>query len=134
MPRPLNVMLIEDSAEIRIALVQGIEASGALTVNAAAANSSDAIRIIDSGDIDAAIIDLHLKGGSGLMVLTHLQQTGNPHRVLRIVLTNHTAPAFRRSCMNLGADHFLDKSLEFDRAIELLEEHALQRNIPPAAA
>lgn len=134
MARPLNVLLIEDSAELRETLTQSIEASGALTLKGTADNSDDAIRMLDSGTIDAAVIDLHLREGSGLLVLAHLARNGNPHNVLRIVLTNHVTPMFRRSCERLGLDHFLDKSLEFDRAIELLEEYAAFSREPPDPA
>ena len=132
MTRPLKILLVEDSAEIREALTQSVEASGAMTISGIADNAEDAIRIIDSGAIDAAIIDLHLREGSGLLVLSHLVKSGNPSRILRIVLTNHTTPPFRRTCMRLGADHFLDKSLQFDRAIELLEEYAARRRAADA--
>ena len=130
MTRPLHILLIEDSVEIREALTQSIEASGTLTISGVADNARDAIRIIDGGGVDAAIIDLHLKEeGSGLLVLSHLAKTGNPTGILRIVLTNHTTPPFRRTCERLGVDHFLDKSLEFDRAIDLLEQYAARRRL-----
>ena len=138
MKRPLHILLIEDSAEIREALTQSIEASGTMSISGVADNARDAIRMIEGGDVDAAIIDLHLKEeGSGLLVLSHLAKTGNPAGILRIVLTNHTTPPFRRTCERLGVEHFLDKSLEFDRAIELLEEYASRprRSAPsPATA
>jgi hypothetical protein len=59
-------------------------------------------------------------------VLAHLAQNGNPKQILRIVLTNHTAPMFKRACEKLGAEHFLDKSLEFERAVDILAEYATQ--------
>ncbi len=127
MPRPLSVLLIEDSVEIRDALIQSIEGSGALVVNGTADNSQEAIALLDQGAIEAAVIDLHLRAGSGLQVLAHLKQAGNPKNIFRIVLSNHTTPAFKRICTDLGADYVLDKSLEFDYAIALLEEYALVR-------
>ena len=130
----LNILLIEDSVAIREALTQCIEASGSMTVRAVADNSDDAIRAIEGGGIDAAIIDLHLRDGSGLLVLSHLARSGNPQHILKIVLTSHVTPIFRRSCERLGADYFLDKSLEFERAIELLEEHAAKHRELPASS
>ena len=127
MPRPLSVLLIEDSVEIRDALIQSIEGSGTLAVNGAVDNAQEAIALLDQGRIEAAVIDLNLRKGSGLQVLAHLKQAGNPQNILRIVLSNHTTPAFKRICTDLGADHVLDKSLEFDYAIALLEKHALFR-------
>lgn len=134
MSSQLKILLIEDSAEIREALTQSVEASGAMAIVGVADNAADAIEIIDGKAIDAAIIDLHLREGSGLLVLAHLAKTGNPGHILRIVLTNHTTPAFRRTCERLGVDHFLDKSLEFDRAIELLEQYAGQRGLSSTAS
>lgn len=127
MQRPLNVLLIEDSVEIREALIQSIEGSGVLTVRSTTDNSQEAITLLDQGGIEAAVIDLNLRKGSGLQVLAHLQKTGNPQNILRIVLSNHTTPVFKRICTEFGADHVLDKSLQFDSAIALLEKYALSR-------
>ena len=131
MQRPLSVLLIEDSVEIRDALIQSIEGSGALAVKGTVDNSEDAIALLDQGSIEAAVIDLRLRTGSGLQVLAHLKQAGNPQNIFRIVLSNHTTPAFKRICTDLGADYVLDKSLEFDYAIALLEKYALRR--PPVS-
>ncbi len=127
MQRPLSVLLIEDSIEIQNALIQSIEGSGALAVNSTVDNSQEAIALLEQGAIEAAVIDLQLRAGSGLQVLAHLKQSGNPQNVFRIVLSNNTTPAFKRICTGLGAEHVLDKSLEFDKAIALLEQHALSR-------
>ncbi len=127
MPRSLSVLLIEDSVEIRDALIESIEGSGALAVKGTADNSHDAIALLDQGTIEAAVIDLHLRKGSGLQVLAHLKELGNPQNIFCIVLSNHTTPAFKRICTDLGADYVLDKSLEFDYAIALLEQHAIFR-------
>jgi two-component system OmpR family response regulator len=123
MTRPLQIFLVEDSAEIREALTQTLESAGHMTVVGYADNANDAIRAMESQPIDAAVIDLHLREGSGLEVLAHLARS-NPKNILRVVLTNHTAPMFRRASEKLGADHFLDKSMEFERAVEVLAEHA----------
>ena len=124
MARPLQIFLIEDSAEIREALTQTLESAGQMSVVGYADNAAEAIRALDAQPIDAAVIDLHLREGSGLEVLAHLARGNNPKNILRVVLTNHTAPMFRRASEKLGADYFLDKSLEFERAVELLAEHA----------
>jgi DNA-binding NarL/FixJ family response regulator len=123
MSRPLQIFLIEDSAEIREALTQTLESSGQMQVVGFADNAAEAITALDTQQIDAAVIDLHLREGSGLEVLAHLARA-NPKHILRVVLTNHTAPMFRRASEKLGADHFLDKSMEFERAVEVLAEHA----------
>ncbi len=39
-----------------------------------------------------------------------------------IVLTNYPYIAYRRRCISLGADHFFDKSTQFDRVLQVLRE------------
>lgn len=131
MSRPLQIFLVEDSAEIREALTQTLESSGTMVVAGYADNAAEAIQALDKVQVDAAVIDLHLREGSGLEVLAHLAHA-NPNNILRVVLTNHTAPMFRRATEKLGADHFLDKSLEFERAVELLADYAKRLSSGPA--
>jgi len=124
MTRPLRIFLIEDSAEIRETLTQTLESSGRMRVTGHVDNAADAITALDSEEIDAVVIDLHLRAGSGLEVLTHLARVDNPKKILRLVLTNHASPMIRRACEKLGAEYFLDKSMEFERAVEVLSEYA----------
>ena len=37
-----------------------------------------------------------------------------------VVLTNHPDPQYRRACMDAGADHFFDKSTEFECVADVL--------------
>lgn len=123
-----KVLLIEDSAELREVLAQYIESDGAMTVAGSADNPEDAIRALDDDDIDAVVIDLQLRDGtSGLPVLAHLERTGNPRGILRVVLTNSSTDVFRRGVRKLGAEHFFDKSMEFDQAIDVLAGDARRR-------
>jgi len=39
-----------------------------------------------------------------------------------IVLTNYPYPQYRKRCMELGAEFFLDKSTEFDRLPAVLQQ------------
>jgi DNA-binding NarL/FixJ family response regulator len=124
MTRALQIFLIEDSAEIREALTQTLESSGNMVVSGYADTAADAIAALDREPVDAVVVDLHLREGSGLQVLAHLAEAGNPRHILRVVLTNHNAPMFRRATEKLGAEYFLDKSMEFERAVEILAGHA----------
>jgi DNA-binding NarL/FixJ family response regulator len=120
----LKILLVEDSPEIREALEQTLLSAGNMAVVAHADNAARAIHALETMDIDAVIVDLNLREGSGFQVLSHLHRNGNPKSILRLVLTNHATPNFKRTCEDLGAEYFFDKSLEFDRAIEVLKERA----------
>jgi DNA-binding NarL/FixJ family response regulator len=121
MKASLKIFLVEDSPDIRESIEQTLQSEGNMTVVGYADDAPKAIQALQTIDVDAVIVDLNLRIGSGLQVLSHLHRNGNPKSILRIVLTNHASPIFKRTCEDLGAEYFFDKSLEFDRAIEVLK-------------
>jgi DNA-binding NarL/FixJ family response regulator len=121
---PLRVLLIEDSALIRRSLTEAIDASERLRVSAWADTADEALRCLRETPFDAVIVDLQLRRGSGMQVLAHLKQAGLTERMLAMVLTNHALPVYRVRCQQYGVRHFFDKSLEFDRVIEALDQYA----------
>jgi DNA-binding NarL/FixJ family response regulator len=125
---PLSVLLIEDSPLIRRSLVEAIDASGELRVNAWADTPGGAIALLASTAFDAVIVDLQLKSGSGIEVLSYLQRTGITDSSFAAVLTNHALPAYRERCLQYGVRHFFDKSLEFDRVLDALHCYARARS------
>ena len=76
--------------------------------------------------LDAAVVDLQLRQGSGFGVLRALRQLSP--QPLTIVLTNSSMRAVRDRCLALGAHFFFDKSNEFDRVGQALDT----RPPPPA--
>lgn len=84
---------------------------------------------------DVIILDMQLETGNGLGVMkaikananananAHELQDGNQTALAKpmiIVLTNFPAPSVQRAAIALGADYFLDKSLEFHKLPALL--------------
>ena len=59
-------------------------------------------------------------GGSGIKVLEAVKK--DRPAPLVIMLTNFDHPQYRNRCMQLGADHFLDKSNNFERVIEIVRD------------
>lgn len=118
------ILLIEDSPLLRSALVEVLSATGCGQVEAMADTAQDAIEALDARAFDIVIVDLQLREGSGIEVLAYLQRRALTDSMLVVVLTNHTLPAYRERCAEYGVRHFFDKSLEFDRVIDLLEDHA----------
>ncbi|HEX3382103.1 MAG TPA: response regulator [Paraburkholderia sp.] len=124
---PLRVLLIEDSPLIRRSLVEAIDALGLLRVAAYADSADQAIALLGDETFDAVIVDLQLKQGSGVPVLAYLQREGLIDSMFAAVLTNHALPAYRARCEQYGVRHFYDKSFEFDRVLDALNDYALAR-------
>ncbi|WP_404980408.1 response regulator [Caballeronia sp. LZ019] len=127
---PLAVLLIEDSPLIRRSLTEAIEALGPWRVTAFADAPQEAIALLSSQAFDVVIVDLQLKRGSGIDVLAWLKEA-NASRLANdafvVVLTNHALPAYRERCLQYDVRHFFDKSLEFDRVLDALEEWGRER-------
>jgi two-component system, NarL family, response regulator DevR len=87
-----------------------------------AGSVEEACRLFGQHRPDAVILDIQLPDGSGLEVLRRVKQT-NPS-CLVIILTNLCESPFRSECQRCGADYFLHKATEFERAVELLHPRA----------
>jgi len=68
----------------------------------------------------AVILDLQLKGSSGIDVLRSLRNADSTVTV--IVLTNYATAAYRKRCLDSGAQFFLDKTNEFESLPGIFEQ------------
>jgi len=124
---PLRVFLVEDSAVIRERLTESISALPHVEVVGHAATESEAISALEQVPSDAVVLDLQLRAGHGLNVLKALRETSSRPRLTVIVLTNFTSPQYRGRSMEIGADYFFDKSRDYDRVCDVLEDLARRR-------
>lgn len=110
----LNVVLVEDSPTIRQNLVATLEELAPVQVVAWAEDAQSALAMLDRDPppCDLAIVDVFLRGGSGLEVLDTLRRNGRPLR--RVVLTNYATAPMRAHCLALGAERVFDKSGEVE--------------------
>jgi len=122
--RKYRVFIVEDSQAILTVLRSSLEFSGQIEVIGHADSSDAAWLDVNLALADAVIIDLALRRGSGFDLLERMR--GDPRFALvrKIVLTNYGATVFRKRALELGAHHFFDKSLEFERVSEMLESLA----------
>ncbi|KAB0642346.1 response regulator [Burkholderia latens] len=115
----LRVFLVDHAVAVRQRIALLVGAIRGVVVVGEAEDGEDAwMQIVGSG-ADVVIADLRLADGSGLDLIGMLSKAAP--RVVTIVLTNHSAPAFREACAAAGADHFFDKTAEFDAACRVIE-------------
>lgn len=124
----LRVLLIEDSPLLRKLLINMLEDMGGVEICGCAEDQHRALNLLEAQAIDLAIVDIELKEGSGIGVLQALlanpQRYGAPRTV---ILSNHSHPAMRKRCENLGIDAFFDKSLQMAQLIRYVEEAVAAR-------
>lgn len=120
----LKIFLVEDSPMIRENLIAALEELAPVEVIGTAEDERSAVDWLASlwSACDLVIVDIFLKGGSGLGVLRAARALHKPMTL--IVLSNYATPAMRRKCEALGASRVFDKSNEIDALIEYCEELA----------
>lgn len=124
--RPTNVFIVEDSPSIRTRLIEMLAAMPDVALAGEACSAADAVAGILFARPDSVLLDLNLKGRSGIEVLRAVR--AQAPGIVFVVLTNHAEPQYRRACAIAGAAYFLDKSTEFDRVRDVIAEIAATRH------
>lgn len=123
----MRVFVVEDSPSLRERLNRALSSIRGIEVIGHAATATDAINRIESATPDAVILDIRLSQGNGLQVLEAVKSE-HGERPWIIVLTNYPYPQYRKRFLEAGADYFFDKSVEFERVVDLLKD--LERRPP----
>lgn len=85
-----------------------------------ATNYEDATALIQELNPQVAMLDINLPGKSGIDILNYIKKENKECRV--IMITNHAFDSYRKKCIDLGAEHFLDKSSDFEKIPSILTE------------
>ena len=102
-----QVLVVEDHPLFRAMLVQMIEQEPGMEVCGQADNNRDALRIIEETLPDAAIVDLTLKGSSGLELLKDLK--AQHMRLPVLVLSMHEERLYAERVLRAGAKGYVTK-------------------------
>jgi DNA-binding NarL/FixJ family response regulator len=120
--QPLTVVLADDSMVVRQRLRSAIEAIPQVTVVGEAADADQAVACIQTEAPDLVVLDMFMPGGGGTRVLQELAEVDR--RPIVLVFSNFAYPEYRDACLQLGADHFLDKSADLDRLLSIITQLA----------
>jgi len=108
--RKASILVAEDEAQARESLRALLEEEGYQV--AAAADGEDAARILSSGRVEAALLDIRMPGRDGLSILRDLRNQEDPPAVLVMTAFGNSAVAIE--AMALGAFDYLTKPLNFE--------------------
>jgi DNA-binding NarL/FixJ family response regulator len=116
----VRVVIVDDSPLVRVRLKALLHADAPYAeVVGEAEDAQTAIRLIQDTSPDVVILDLQLAGGSGFEVLRAVKPA--PHAPAVIVLTNLTSFEYQTTCLEAGAEFFLDKSFGFDQLAKTIQ-------------
>jgi len=114
----LRVLLVEDSRVLAERLREALDQLDGVEVVGAVAEETAAVEAATGQEIDVIILDLQLKQGTGFGVVRRL----GDRRPTIVVFTNYSLPEYQRLARDLGTEHFLNKSLDYERLPQLIED------------
>lgn len=120
----LRIYLVEDNAVIRENLAAALVDLASADVCGTAEGESQAVAWLSehTDDWDLAIIDVFLKQGNGLGVVSAARARQARQKV--VVLTNYASPDVRKRCLQLGADAVFDKSNDIEKLVTFCLEQS----------
>ncbi len=116
----IRVLIADDSAPVRERLAALLGDLGNVDVIGTAGDALEAVVDIQALQPDVVILDIQMPSGNGMNVLRWAQQ--ETVRPKFIMLTNYPYPQYRKTCLEAGASYFFDKSSEFEKIPQALEQ------------
>ncbi|GAB3048951.1 ATP-binding protein [Stenotrophomonas tumulicola] len=127
--RSMNILVADDHEANRMVLQRLLQKAGhrVLCVNGGEA----VLDALAESDFDAAIVDLHMPGMSGLDMLKELRvmQAGGAPRTPVLVLSADVTPEAIQRCTQAGAHTFLAKPVVAMRLLDILAGIASNRDL-----
>jgi DNA-binding NarL/FixJ family response regulator len=123
-----KLYLVDPSVEVRRRLARLLGAIADVEIAGEAEDSEAALAGIVASGADIVVLDLRLADGNSLALIEALSRS-HPS-IVKIVLTNHAARAFRDACKAAGADAFFDKTSELDAACRTVASFARAHRAP----
>jgi two-component system, OmpR family, response regulator len=114
----LRVLIVEDSKVLAERLREVLSALDNVEVIGSVDEEAAAVEAVKSGNVDAVVLDLQLRTGTGFGVVQKL----GPQRPTIIVFTNYMLPEYERRAKDLGIQYFLNKAADYERLPQLVQE------------
>ncbi len=115
---PLRILLVEDSKVLAERLRESLAVLENVEVVDSVSDESAAVAVVRAMPVDVIILDLQLKEGTGFGVMQRLGKD----RPKVIVFTNYMLPEYQRLAQSMGVEYFLNKSRDYERLPQLIQE------------
>src|SRR5512134_2213896 len=124
-PRPTLLLVDDDPLLVSILARALYERGFQVTI---AHDAEQALKAIAEEVPDCAVVDLKIRGGSGLALLPRLRQAGPETRI--VVLTGYASIATAVQAVKLGAKEYLTKPTDADAIVAALNRDGADAQTP----
>ena|SRR5256885_3083131 len=120
-PRPVRVLVVDDSPKVLAALLAVLSDHPDLLVVGFASSAEEALAVGSRARPDVVLLDVRMPGMGGLAAVAHFKRQA--WRPLVVLLSLQEDPALRREAHLAGADAFVAKTeVDGDQLIQLLDD------------
>lgn len=113
----MDILYVEDSDPVRREIEALLRDLPGVDEVASRQGVAAARRTLRDEPYDVWILDFQLEDGTALDLLEDRREAAGPSSTRVVVLTNHATRLVRDRCLEAGADHFFDKSVELDQML-----------------
>lgn len=118
----MKIYIVEDSQMMVERITEGISSIPRANIIGVSDNEQKALSDIESLRPDFMIVDIRLSEGDGMSLLKNLK---NHHpEIIVAMFTNYSLPEFKDKCLSLGADYFFDKSKDYFKIINTINQRS----------
>lgn len=122
-----TILVVDDHPLFRKGVIQLLGMEPSFEVVGEAGHFDEAVRIAREKEPDLTLLDLNMKGGSGLEVLAALKDEDPARRV--VMLTVSDAPEDLMAAIRAGADGYLLKDMEPEELLARVRESLEGRTV-----
>ena len=122
----MRVFVIDDSPLVRRRLEQMLTDIPGLCMVGQMDRIAGTVEAIQAAKPDLVILDIQFPDGSGIDILEQLKSS--ELSMVKIMLTEFPNSLYRQRCLDAGAHYFLDKTMEFERVVEVINSLAIQQS------
>lgn len=113
----MKVLIVDDSKVISQGLEKLLLDIKELEITGIAVDGLEAIQFFNEQHPDIVVLDLMIPKLNGMDVLKYIR--AHSENTIIIILTNYHQSYFRDLTKKLGADYFLDKSIDFEKVAKI---------------
>ena len=103
----VRILIVDDHPIVRHGLVQLIEQEPSFKVTAQASSAEEAVEKLASSPYDLAVVDVSLKGVSGLELIKQIRERG--HELPVLVMSMHDEDFYAERALRAGAQGYIMK-------------------------
>jgi len=120
MIRKKTLLIVDDSIVVVDRLIPMLENLENIALVIHAGSYEEAIEMLAAITPDFILLDIQLPDKSGIELLREIRE--KDQEIVVIMISNHATPEYGKVCKSLGAQHFFDKSKDFELISNVIEE------------